>query len=138
MSIIIYRIQDRHGRGPWKPGFSDKWVEYRPDCENLVPWSLQFGDILSKELRGFNFGCGCGSVQQLKRWFIPKEYETLLKHGYQAVQMEVHKIIAESDIQLVFSRLKPLRWDVMPFELYSVNNLAVASNSESSKHPECP
>lgn len=115
---IIYRIQDKKGRGPWKPGFSHTWVEDRADQEYLIPWFYEFGRVDLKALTGMNLGCGCMTKEQLKRWFTPTEYTRLLSCGYKAVQMEVVRILAESNIQCVFERAKPLKYDVTPFDLY--------------------
>lgn len=118
----IYRIQDADGRGPWKPGFSHRWVQYREDCDNLVPWFVEFDrcEILVsvRRLRNCFFGVGCRSREQLRRWFTKQEYSTLLEFGYRSVKMEVDTILAESDIQIVFMRVSPLKRDVEPFDLY--------------------
>ena len=116
MSIIIYRIQDKHGRGPWKPGFSHRWVQTREDHNNLHPWYVEFGEL---DFSSFNHcAVGCLSVEQLRRWFSQHEYKTLLKYGYNSVKICVDEIIATSDIQTVFSRKKPLFKDVLKIKLY--------------------
>jgi hypothetical protein len=118
MSNIIYRVQDVNGRGPWKPGFSHMWIERRPDHDNLMPFFQEFGRIDLKAIKGMHVGCGCKTKEQLKRWFTQQEYERLLMHGYSAVQMEVGRILAQSDIQCVFERAKPLYKNVTKFNLY--------------------
>jgi hypothetical protein len=42
---FVYRIQDKKGRGPYRPGFSSQWVEDRDDHDNLFPWYQEFGPI---------------------------------------------------------------------------------------------
>lgn len=118
MQKTIYRIQDKDGRGPFKPGFSHKWTEDRPDHMNLVPWALEFGNVLRGSIRGMSIGCGCTTVEQLKRWFTQSEYSKLLTFGYRAVKMDVGRVLGESNIQCVFERCKPLKEDVEPFDLY--------------------
>jgi len=120
LPLVIFRVQDKDGRGPWKPGFSHRWVEDRPDEEfnTLVPWPVEFGDIRKKAIVGMSLGCGCRTLDQLRRWFTSSEYSTLRKFGYCAVKMEVGRILAESKIQCVFERVKPLRDDVDPVVLY--------------------
>lgn len=129
-SGLIYRVQDPDGRGPWKPGFSHRWAEDRPkeEYEALVPWPVQFGNVLRHSIVGMSLGCGCRSLEQLRRWFTPKEYATLRSFGYCAVKMETGRILAESDIQCVFERAMPLREGVEPVELYPPN--------EGSTNPE--
>jgi hypothetical protein len=119
VGIIIYRVQDSDGRGPWKPGFSRLWVEVRPDHKNLIPWYQEFGRIDHFALTGMHLGCGCRTKEQLQRWFTPGEYAKLFLYGYQAVEMEVGRILAESDTQCVFERAKPLHKDVAIFDLYT-------------------
>lgn len=121
MKETVYRVQDKHGRGPWKPGFSDRWVEDRPDEEYaaLMPWPVQFPNVLKRAIVGAHLGCGCRTLDQLRRWFTPTEYATLRRFGYSAVQMEVGRILAESDIQCVFERSKPLREGVEKVKLYA-------------------
>ncbi len=115
----IYRIQDIDGRGPWKPGFSHKWVESRDDHYNLTPWHEQFGTGFAANLdRSKYLGCGCLTIQQMRRWFTPKEYAMLQKHGYEAVKMEVERILAKSEIQCVFESNKPMNTHGEVFDLY--------------------
>lgn len=118
MTDVVFRVQDAEGRGPWRPGFSHVWVEDRPDHDNLVPWFVEFGDVRQRAIYGMAMGSGCRSLEQLRRWFTPTEYAKLLTLGYQAVQMKTGLILAESDIQCVFQRAKPLNEDVEPINLY--------------------
>lgn len=115
---VVYRVQDRDGRGPWKPGFSSRWVEPRADHENLPSWYAEFGPVHSKLLYGEEMGSGCRTLEQLRRWFTRSEYKRLREYGYRAVKMEVGRILAESEIQCVFGRAKPLNEDVTGIELY--------------------
>ncbi len=114
----IYRVQDKQGRGPWKPGFSPKWVRSEPDHE-LVPWYVDWlgfdprREILPKEC----VGCGCATIYQLRRWFNHDEYQTLRILGYRSVEMEVDRILRQNEKQL-FARRRALRKGVRSFELY--------------------
>jgi hypothetical protein len=121
---IVYRIQDADGRGPWKPGFSNNWVEAREDHKNLTPWLEEFGPVHLNALTGSHLGCACKTVDQLKRWFTVSEYQTLLDHGYSAVRLRVDRILAESDKQCVVSRSIPLRECVTVFNLYPKNQIS--------------
>lgn len=108
MGIIVYRVQDGDGRGPWRPGFSHKWVETRPDHDNLPSWLCEFGPAHLKAFSWEHCGSGCRTIEQLCRWFTESEYKTLLKGGYQAVEMEASRILVESNIQCLFTRKNPL------------------------------
>lgn len=135
-SCVVFRVQDNDGRGPWKPGFSICWVDDRPEEEYaaLVPWTVEFGrEPLQKRIIGMHIGCGCRTLGQLRRWFTPREYSKLLRYGYQAVGMQAGRILAESKIQCVFERAKPLHEDIEAVELYSHNdNLCAIPKSISA------
>lgn len=103
----IYRVQDRDGRGPWKPGFSQKWVSYRPDHEVLLPVYIEMPGALNKRHPGFHVGVGCISLDQLRRWFHKDEYRTLMGYGYHCVR-HVGAFLGESETQCVFERHRPL------------------------------
>jgi hypothetical protein len=117
---IVYRIQGKDGRGPWRPGFSHKWVDPRDDHKNLKSWVEEFRSISlpSYPEAETHFACGCRTVEHLRRWFNTKEYRALLSHGYQAVALHAEKIIAESETQLVFMKHGPLNKGALPFALY--------------------
>lgn len=118
--LYVYRIQDAEGRGPWKPGFSHKWIETRPDHDNLLPWYFEIGPVHERACTWESVGSGCGSIDSLRRWFTASEYATLLKYGYRAVRMKVDRILGHSKIQCVFARLKPLAEDVEEIALYDI------------------
>lgn len=115
---IVYRVQDANGRGPWKPGFSHLWVEDRDDHDNLIPWYTEFGQVQRKALSGMTLGTGCRTLAQLQRWFTASEYATLHRYGYRAVKMRVVRLLAESTIQCVFERNKPLAESMEFVSLY--------------------
>lgn len=119
----VVRIQDPQGRGPWRPGFSHVWVEDRPDHDLLLPWWQEMGWVNHKATPHMYIGCGCRTVEQLRRWFTPGEYRTLLLYGYRAVTLEVGRILGESEIQVVFERARPLREAGQAFDLYPVEVL---------------
>lgn len=115
---FVFRIQDTDGRGPWKPGFSHRWVEDRPDHENLKPWYVEFGRVDRLMIAGEHGGSGCETLKQLGRWFTHDEYRKLKKLGYKAVRLKVHRILAQSKIQLVFTKMEPLNENIETVELY--------------------
>jgi len=118
MTTSIYRVQDPTGRGPWRPGFSHLWIEDRPDLDNLPPWHIEFGSILCQADTSMHLGCGCRTLDQLRRWFTPCEFRRLRRYGFQAVLLDVDRILAESEIQLVFQRVLPLHKGFRPVKLY--------------------
>ena len=135
-ALVVLRIQDADGRGPWQPGFSRRWVEDRPDHENLPPWFVEFGRVDKLALVGEHVGSGCRTLEQLRRWFTPTEYATLRRFGYRAVRMAAGRLLAESDKQCVFGRARPLREDVEPVELYEHNASREAGAVAPSLHAD--
>lgn len=122
MSATVYRVQDAEGRGPFRPGFSHWWVEERADHEKLLPWMVEFGpDAIPRDGWPFgkHFGSACRTLEQLRRWFTASEYATLQSYGFQAVEMDVSRVLRESDIQLMFQRARPLRSGTQPVVLYA-------------------
>lgn len=115
---IVFRVQDSDGRGPFKPGFSHRWAQLREDHDFLFPWLIEFPNVIELAKPGMHLGCGCLTLEQLRRWFIPSEYETLLGFGYRAVQLQVGRILARSLTQCVFERATPLRLGIKAIELY--------------------
>ena len=117
--ITVYRIQDRSGRGPWKPGFSRAWLEDRPEEEFAALRAIQEAapHIAHSEPKGHR-GCGCRTLAQLRRWFTPTEYARLLDWDYCCVQMEVDRVLYSDEVQVLFERKKPLRKDVRVVTLY--------------------
>lgn len=95
-----------------------KWIEDRPDHDNLHPTYVQFGQVEAMVTRGFYCGCGCRTIKQLQRWFTRFEYATLRRLGYHSVAMWASRIVAESSIQLVFERKSQLNIGAIPFDLW--------------------
>jgi hypothetical protein len=120
--LKVYRVQDAEGRGPWRPGFSDKWVEDRTDAEfmRLKPIQDEFPNLDQQlgNMDGKHAGVGCETLAKLRQWFTKSEYETLLGFGYQCVCLNCDRIVATSDIQCVFVRSKPLNKNVRKVRLY--------------------
>lgn len=106
----VYRVQDAEGRGPYRPGFSHRWVD--EDHDRNPPFMVEFNWPLSsvpgRWLPGEHGGCAFRTLDALYRWFSPSECRRLDALGYSVVSMTADRIIAESDKQLVFGRWKSL------------------------------
>ncbi len=112
MSCTVYRVQDKDGRGPWKPGFSHVWSD-DAGPPPPPPWWEEFKEVgplidLAYEA-GMHIGSGCRTKAGLRRWFSRSEGRRLKRHGYRTVELQVDEIIGESPNQILFARLKPLR-----------------------------
>jgi hypothetical protein len=104
-------VQDSEGRGPYKPGFSDKWADL--DGHDFQTFMQEFPSIMSKinlrfSLLGGHFGCGFRTMKQLHTWFSGNELKKLEEYGYSIVGINPDDVLAESDKQLVFWCKKPL------------------------------
>ena len=75
----VYRVQDQEGRGPFKPGFSDRWCEHRlrPDMAPLLGKALEVHrrKMIKRNLR--HWGYACKSLEQLGLWFNQTETDRL-------------------------------------------------------------
>lgn len=118
---VIYRVQDRSGRGPWRPGFSSVWsdLELPEHWEQMVPACQKFGIACMNKPR-YHVGVGCKSIQKLRCWISKTEYARLLSLEFRAVKMAVDGIAAEDDFQCVFFRSLPLRRNVRKVHLYNL------------------
>lgn len=64
-----------------------------------------------------NLGCAFRTIEQLKAYFSPHELKTLKMLGYRTVELEVDRIIAESETQVLFARVRPLKVKAHKIEL---------------------
>lgn len=108
----VYRIQDREGRGPWRPGFSQVWSnpDPPPDYEALLPWGEEFGwNLLERRgLPGEHYGCAVRKLRDLGKWVLADECQRLDKLGFKIVSIRPDRILAESKHQLVIACRRPL------------------------------
>lgn len=116
MSVRIYRVQDAEGRGPYKPGLSDRWTDV--DHEERNPSIFEDFKISPMDLRLLwreceNGGCAFRTQQSLQAWFGMIERLRLEELGYFVVTMLVDRILLESERQLIFARIRPLRLGVI-------------------------
>lgn len=109
VSIILYRWQDKEGRGPYRPGMSHYWADQENQSNN-PPFFEEFGAGITKECRpGEAMGCAFRTVEQMRQWFTEEERQRMRLMGYEFGRMDVDRVIAESDRQVVFARRRPLR-----------------------------
>lgn len=109
--MTLLRIQDKYGRGPFKPGFTKTWCEFNHNLPGIMD---EFPDIQEKIIpyhqKGMHLGVGVrGGYDGLKRWFSETELNKLDKLGYQAVTVKDFTVVCESVNQVVFATKKPLK-----------------------------
>ncbi len=105
MSVRLYRIQDADGRGPYKRGFAERWLDQDDSYfERQPPGPDQFGLSVYSIVSGHAFR----SIEQMCRWFTPSEMDRLDAFGYLPVSMIAKEVVAESPNQVLFWRAAPL------------------------------
>lgn len=106
----IIRVQDRNGRGPYRPGFSHVWSD--PDGPVVLPWwtelGLDFEAAHAAMTTEFHNGCGFRTRGQLHAWFSDKELRALDRHGFCLAAVNADKVYAETPTQIVFGSVQPL------------------------------
>lgn len=106
------RVQDRDGRGPFKPGLPDRWRD--PDGPDFPPVQAEFGLAWREEIPpGWHCGCAFRDVSQCARWFSPWECARLDALGYSLVSLSDCRVLRESAHQAIIARPHPLRWGVI-------------------------
>ncbi len=109
--IVVFRVQAADGRGPWRPGLSKFWAD--PERTYLpadVLTAFAGTDWMARIPYGWHMGCACRSIERLLAWFTPMERGILEKVGYNPVALQVDRIIAENEDQLVFARRNPMNY----------------------------
>jgi len=105
---MFFRVQDRDGRGPFKPGMPDRWRD--PDGQDFPPITIEFGLQWREEIPpGWHCGCAFRSIEQVRSWFSPWECERLDALGYGLVSLRARPL-RESACQSIIVRPAPLRW----------------------------
>jgi hypothetical protein len=116
--VIVYRIQNSQGRGPFKPGFSERWVDnnrtYFHDAH--IKEMIKVKKLAAPDLK---LAFACKSIEDLQKWVNKAEYEKLKKFGYYAISLEV-EYIWPLDGEIIVGRKKPYQKGVMVINLYPV------------------
>jgi hypothetical protein len=106
----VIRVQDREGRGPYRPGFSKCWSD--PVGAVCPPWWDEIGETFheahSRFAGNYHWGCGFISFDQLEAWFSRRELRKLDSLGFGLVTLQPNIVIAETPRQIVFGVREPL------------------------------
>lgn len=108
--MIVLRVQDAEGRGPYRPGFSHRWSD--PEGPIVPLWWEEIGeDMMTAHARmagPFHYGCGFLNQEQFAAWFSEKEQRRLDRLGFSLVTIPVAIIVAKTPTQIVFGSRRPL------------------------------
>jgi hypothetical protein len=116
-SLSVYRVQDAEGRGPFRPGFSQVWLDDDIGIRESRnrSWMEEFGaDLIERlGLAGEYYGSAVRQRAELNDWFSRTEQRRLKHMGFHIVVMDADRILAESTIQVVFARKQPFNQGVV-------------------------
>ena len=112
--VTVFRVQDREGRGPYRPGFSKHWVDYDADVDNptiFQDFGLNFRSMFRP---GEGGGCAFRTQQQARDWFTPIERVRLANLGYHLHIVTPDRIVAEAPRQLLIASRLPFNLIATP------------------------
>lgn len=102
------RVQDRFGRGPFKPGMPDRWRDQ--DGLDFPAIQDEFGLSWLEEIpAGWHAGCAFRYITQAARWFSAAECARMAQLGYRMVTLVGCRVLRESAHQAIIVRPSPLR-----------------------------
>jgi len=101
----IWRVEDSGGAGPYRLTLGS---DFRDDLDDRhsgdgVHPCPQNDDGIGRRVRSDEI-CGFNSIQQVKRWFTRDELTGLYAEGFLLKQIEVQKITAVSECQVLAVR----------------------------------
>lgn len=110
-ALYVVRVQAADGRGPWRPGWSHRWIDDDAPVGRLTETVMDIvpAAVLMSLPTDMAWGCACRSVDALMAWFTPREREVLAGYGYHPVRLRVDVVLAESAWQIVVGRHRPFR-----------------------------
>lgn len=108
----LLRMQDPSGRGPWRPGFSAKWLDGVRDF-SLPAVQQDFGVdwkpmIEAAFRRGLHIGVAVRGEEKFHQWFTPTERVKLAMLGFRIVDASGCEVLGETDWQVVIGSPDPL------------------------------
>jgi len=109
----LYRVQDKNGRGPWRPGYSHTWVSNDRDAPSLLPPIYQelptFKQMVTfAHSMGLHIGVAVRGIDALQKWFMPDELAKLRNDGFRVVQCDNCRVLAETPNQVLIASKAPL------------------------------
>lgn len=125
--MVVLRVQDMVGRGPYRWGFSHQWTDplhemRNPSFMHEFPFVEQM--LQRRPPAESAYGCAFRTLEQACRWFSEDERRKLAGLGYRLVAMKADDILEESDRQLVFWRRIPLHKNVCPVAAWEARELS--------------
>ena len=108
----LYRIQDKDGRGPFRPGFTASWAD--PHGKPFLPAVQEIPGFARAVAKAFSEGKHIGAavigLAGLDRWFTSSEIARLESFGYQIVVASSCEVIAADQNQVLIASPLPLKF----------------------------
>ncbi len=110
----MIRMQDKDGRGPYKPNFTKYWCdEFGPAPPPTI--MEEFGDKLAPAVAwahksGFHIGCAYINEKCIDRLLSQCERQRLKYLGYFLVDASACCVLLQSENQLLIVSKKPLKF----------------------------
>lgn len=115
-STKLYRVQCSEGRGPFRPGITDQWLDdsrtFWPMPHIAYPGVLEIID--TAHAKRLHMGTGCRALDQIRLWFNADEQRKLRGLGYEMVAIEADEVLWENEEQVLFACKRPLRECLLP------------------------
>jgi hypothetical protein len=110
--MTLLRIQDKEGRGPWRPGLSKLWASDDPHALDLPPVHVEFKDfarlIAFAGATRMHIGCAVRGEEGIRRWFTLGELAKLRGLGFNIVECGRCIVLAETENQAIIASHRPL------------------------------
>lgn len=107
----LYRFQDAEGRGPWRPGFSHRWIDPDKDDSECPPMMQEF-PRWQRAVRAARhlpyIGCCVIGEAGIRRWFTDDEIQRLLAFGFRLVDASALTPICVGAAQVIAGSRFPL------------------------------
>lgn len=109
---MIIRLQDKEGRGPWRPGFSKNWITDnnpfigKPIYEDFPDFTKM---VQKAHKEGLHIGCAV-QKEKVGIWFTNEELNKLYDLDFQWVNCEKCDILGESDTQVIITSVLPFKF----------------------------
>ena len=129
VSGVLIRVQDRFGRGPYRPGLTARWSD--DDGPIAFPWwtelGLDFAEANSCISDEYHNGCGFRTRDQFEAWFTDREMRALERLGFVLAAVTADVVHFETPTQVVFGSIRPLAQPLRTCRLTSRAALALAA-----------
>lgn len=106
----IYRVQDRDGRGPWRPGFSALWhADTTPMTGRPITSEPGISVVIAEAHKnGLHIGCAVRG-HNMHLWFTENDLARLETFGFRIADASGCDVLLETEQQVLIGFKKPLR-----------------------------